>query len=58
MYKGGQILLSKVKLVDANMTLETVVHEVAHRFGGDGSHHHVAALERIWSGIVSNLRKA
>jgi len=40
------------------MTLETVVHEVAHRFGGDGSHHHVAALERIWSGIVSNLRKA
>jgi hypothetical protein len=58
MFKDSRVLLSKAKLADANFTLETMVHEVAHRFGGDGAHHHVASIERIWSGIVSHLRSS
>jgi len=56
MFKGGRVLLAKSKLTDANLTLETMVHEVAHNFGGDGAHDHVSAIERIWSGIVAHLR--
>jgi len=56
MFKDGRVLLSKAKLADKHYTLETMVHEVAHRFGGDGDHSHVASIERIWSGIVTNLR--
>jgi hypothetical protein len=56
MFKGGRILLAKNKLSDRDLTLETVVHEVAHRNGGDGEHQHVATIEKIWSKIVSNLR--
>jgi hypothetical protein len=54
--KDGRMLLAKNKLADREMTLETLVHEVAHRCGADGSHQHVAAIERIWSGIVASFR--
>lgn len=57
MYKESRVLLAKNRLSDRNVTLETLVHEVAHRRGGDGEHAHVAAIEAIWSGIVANLRK-
>jgi len=56
LYENGRILLAKKNLNHKDVTLETLVHEVAHREGGDGSHSHVATIERIWSGIVSKLR--
>lgn len=40
---------------DRSKCLETIVHEVAHRTGGDGEHSHVAEIERIWAAIVENL---
>lgn len=56
MFKDGRVFLSKNKLSDRDMTLETLIHEVAHFAGSDGSHRHVANIERIWSRIVSELR--
>jgi len=54
--KDGRMMLAKNKLENREITLETLVHEVAHRYGADGSHQHVAAIERIWSGIVASFR--
>lgn len=56
MSKENRLLLAKKKLSDRNLTLETLVHEISHRFGGDGDHRHVAAMENIWSEIVADLR--
>ena len=58
MFKGvdGRVLLSKAVLVDRDVTIKVVVHEVAHKAGGgDGDHRHVQNIERIWAGIVSAL---
>lgn len=56
-YKDKRVLLAKKILCDRQKTLETLVHEVAHKAGGnDGDKSHVANIERIWSGIVENLR--
>ena len=56
MYKDGRILLAKKLLGDRNLTLKVLVHEVAHRYGGDGEKDHVAEIEEIWSEIVRRLR--
>jgi hypothetical protein len=51
------VLLAYTILADADKTLEVLVHEVAHKAGGnDGDKSHVANIERIWSGIVRSLR--
>jgi len=57
MYKSldGRIQLAKKILTDRDLTFRVMVHEVAHRTGGDGEKGHVSNLERIWSGIVSAL---
>jgi hypothetical protein len=57
MYKDGKFLLSRGVLSDFAQTLATLLHEVAHRRGGDGTHDHVAELERLWVGVVMKLRK-
>jgi hypothetical protein len=59
MFKGDdrRILLAKKILAERDLTLRVLVHEVAHRQGGDGEKDHVARIEEIWSGIVSNLCK-
>lgn len=54
-YKDGRILLAKCKLHDRDFTLETLVHEVAHRVGDHGAKH-LTAVEYIWSKIVGNFR--
>lgn len=56
MFKDGRVLVAKNKLLDRDVTLEIVVHEVAHRNGGDGEHKHVAAIERIWGKITAVFR--
>lgn len=55
MHKDGRELLAKKILADRNLTLRVLVHEVAHRNGGDGEKGHVSNIERIWSGIVAGL---
>lgn len=56
LFKGGRTLLSRKRLSDRNVSLMTLVHEVAHHAGEDGAKDHVAAVEAIWSGIVASLR--
>jgi len=51
----GKISVAKNRLCSASKTLEVLVHEVAHKHGGDGEKAHVASIERIWSGIVGKL---
>lgn len=58
---GGEktrISLSRRLLASFEETLATLIHEVAHDSAGaaDGEHGHVAEIERIWTGIVRNLR--
>ena len=55
MFKDGRIVLAKKILSDRDLTLRVLVHEVAHRNGGDGEKGHVSNIERIWSGIVAGL---
>ena len=52
---NGRILLARKIVGDRDLSLRVLVHEVAHREGGDGEKGHVANIERIWSGIVANL---
>ena len=53
---GSRILIAKKVLINRDNTLETLVHEVAHKVGGgDGEHSHVTNIEYIWSGIVARL---
>ena len=56
LYRDGHLILAKAIVGDRDQTLATLVHEVAHRAGGDGEKGHVANIERIWSGIVGKLR--
>lgn len=55
-FSNGRVLLAKKILADADETLATIVHEVAHRKGGDGDHSHVNAIENLWKAIVKTLR--
>lgn len=56
-YKDGRALLSFKILDDQEETLATLIHEFAHAHGGDGNANHVAAIERLWAGVVKHLRK-
>ena len=57
MYKDWRIMVAHQHLADREETLATIVHETAHRAGGDGEHTHVATIENIWKGIVACLRE-
>lgn len=50
-----EIQIARRILDSRAVTLETMVHEFAHRAGGDGEHKHVAEIERIWSAIVEAI---
>ena len=55
-FKDGKYLIAKKHLANRDVTLEILVHEVAHENGGDGDKNHVAAIEHIWCKIVKHLR--
>lgn len=55
-FKDGRVLLARPILASRQDSLAVVVHEVAHRRGGDGDKDHVAEIERIWAEIVDKLR--
>lgn len=56
LYKDGRIVLARKLVNDRDVCLATLVHEVAHQLGSDGDKTHVAAIERLWCGIVAHLR--
>jgi hypothetical protein len=55
---GGKVSISIAKSVlsDRDQTLLTLVHETAHKEGGDGEKDHVSTIEDIWAAITKNLR--
>ena len=56
LFKLGRVQIAKTVLFSRAETLRTIIHEVAHRAGGDGEKDHVSNIERIWSGVVERLR--
>jgi hypothetical protein len=54
-HSPGSIQIARKTLDDKAGCLLVVVHEVAHRSGGDGEKGHVAQIEHIWSTIVEHL---
>jgi hypothetical protein len=57
-YKDGtnpKIKVAKKILDDKQQLITTLVHEVAHRYGGDAEMSHERAKERICSEIITNL---
>ena len=56
-YDDGRLLLSVAIVDDPEETLATLIHEYAHKEGGDGEAAHVAAIERLWTDVVRYLRK-
>lgn len=54
-YRDGRVLISAIILNNYGETLTTLIHEFAHEYGGDGDPLHVAAIEKMWAGIVNNL---
>lgn len=55
LYCDGAIKLALRVVNERADCLATLVHEVAHHAGSDGSHEHVAEIERIWSVIVESM---
>lgn len=55
-FSGDRIRIAKSILSDFDDTLRVLVHEIAHKSGGDGAYTHTAQIERIYIGIVRNMR--
>jgi hypothetical protein len=55
-WKDGRVLIACKYLDDRDETLATLVHEFAHKYGGDGEADHVRAIENCWRDIVKALR--
>lgn len=51
-HNGGDIMIGKFILADKKELIATVVHEVAHKYGKDGTPQHRAAIEKIFGAIV------
>lgn len=56
-HREGRTIVAHKYLADPDTTLQILVHEIAHKAGGDGEHKHISRVEDIWKGIVSHLRK-
>lgn len=54
MHHAGQVYIAKRLLVDRNELLATLVHEVCHDNGVDGSVAHTRAMEQLFARIVAN----
>lgn len=57
LFKGGAIQIAKRLLADEEELLATVVHEVAHAAGGDGSVGHERAEGKLFARIISKLTR-
>lgn len=58
LYQSGTdiVTLNRNILKDYGQTLATLIHEVAHRAGGDGSREHQDEMTRIWI-VVATAKK-
>ena len=56
LFNEGRVQIAKKQLTEFEMALETLIHEVSHRKGGDGTVGHTSAMARIWRGVVKVLR--
>ena len=56
-FKAGRVLVARRVLDNTMDTLMVLVHEYAHRGGGDGDKDHIAGVENIWKTIVAGLWK-
>lgn len=56
LYKNGRILVARRMLEDDCRTLEVLIHEWCHRFGGDGDKSHVGHIEATWAKCMKLLR--
>ena len=55
LYKGGDVDIARKILKDREELIATVVHEFAHRAGGDGSVQHEREVESLFAKIVVYL---
>lgn len=53
---GGRVRIAARLLRDREELLATLVHEFAHRVGGDGEKEHVMEIECTWRDIVRKIR--
>jgi hypothetical protein len=53
LYHDDIVTLNRTILKDYGKTLSVLVHEIAHRNGGDGSREHLDEMTRMWVGIVT-----
>lgn len=56
-FVNGRVLIARRMLDDTMDALRVLVHEYAHRGGGDGDKGHVESLELIWKSIVKGIWK-
>lgn len=54
-FRNGRVFLARKILANHGETITTLVHEVAHNSGGDGTKSHVECIENIWTKIYLNL---
>jgi hypothetical protein len=52
------IALARKILEDQKQTLKVLVHEVAHKAGGDNTHAHLMEMQRLWSELVIEMAGA
>jgi len=55
--KQGQIYISRICLRSFEESLKTVVEEVAHEVGPDGTHDHVEMIHQIYADGISSILK-
>jgi len=58
MRKNNKIYLSRTTLASFNEALKTLVEEVAHEVGGDGTHDHVEMIHKIYADGVVHLMQS
>lgn len=58
LFNDGRVQVAKKQLAEFEQVLETLIHEVSHRKGGDGTISHTSEMARIWRGVVKVLRGA
>lgn len=51
-HKSGQIYIAKKCLQDLPRTVATLIHEMAHNNGGDGTKSHVGTMENLWTEVL------
>jgi len=55
MRKQGKIYISRNTLISFQEALKTLVEEVAHEYGGDGTHDHVERMHEIYANGVAAM---